>query len=194
MLFARAAFAPHFAHPGSRRETTRRMNPCGPHERNGCVAGSAPRSGRGGRRFKSYHSDQYLAGVPTSSANGSAKSSRHEWGTQSDFGVNGSVEQHLTAVPPVMPQEQVGIAACPSVCAATRTRTHLGGQHRPDVIVEVKERRPLNLQMRPRARCTWMLTPSFQRLRTRHGTPRAAVVPKVTADAGRSSSRLRARQ
>jgi hypothetical protein len=29
-----------------------------PHKRNGRVAGSAPRSGRGGRRFKSCHSDQ----------------------------------------------------------------------------------------------------------------------------------------
>jgi hypothetical protein len=28
--------------------------------------GSAPRSGRGGRRFKSYHSDQHLAEIPTS--------------------------------------------------------------------------------------------------------------------------------
>jgi hypothetical protein len=28
------------------------------------VAGSAPRSERGGRRFKSYHSDQHLADFP----------------------------------------------------------------------------------------------------------------------------------
>jgi hypothetical protein len=28
--------------------------------------GSAPRSGRGGRRFKSCHSDQHLAEIPTS--------------------------------------------------------------------------------------------------------------------------------
>jgi hypothetical protein len=32
------------------------------------VAGSAPRSGRGGRRFKSYHSDQYLAEISQHSA------------------------------------------------------------------------------------------------------------------------------
>ena len=39
-------------------------------------SGSAPRSGRGGRRFKSCHSDQHLADFITSSATGYATASR----------------------------------------------------------------------------------------------------------------------
>jgi hypothetical protein len=39
-------------------------------------SGSAPRSGRGGRRFKSCHSDQYLAEINSHPAKGSAKTSR----------------------------------------------------------------------------------------------------------------------
>src|SRR6516164_419321 len=50
-----------------------------------CPGGStliaAPRSGRGGRRFKSCHSDQHLAENQTVFANGSAKSSRDGEGT-----------------------------------------------------------------------------------------------------------------
>ena len=38
--------------------------------------GRAPRSGRGGRRFKSCHSDQYLAHFPNGSATGYATASR----------------------------------------------------------------------------------------------------------------------
>src|SRR5882672_2661136 len=44
--------------------------------------GRAPRSGRGGRRFKSCHSDQYLAQIPTRAAKGCAKASRDEARTQ----------------------------------------------------------------------------------------------------------------
>src|SRR5437764_4117142 len=39
--------------------------------------GRAPRSGRGGRRFKSCHSDQYLAEIQSCRANGSANTSRN---------------------------------------------------------------------------------------------------------------------
>jgi hypothetical protein len=40
--------------------------------------GSAPRSGRGGRRFKSCHSDHDLAEIAIRSANRSANASRDE--------------------------------------------------------------------------------------------------------------------
>jgi hypothetical protein len=41
-------------------------------------SGSEPRSGRGGRRFKSCHFDQHLAKNPLASAKGIAKASRDE--------------------------------------------------------------------------------------------------------------------
>jgi len=44
---------------------------------------NTPRSGRGGRRFKSCHSDQHLAHIPIRSAKGSAKGSRDEGRTPS---------------------------------------------------------------------------------------------------------------
>src|SRR5436190_24062295 len=44
-------------------------------------SGSAPRSGRGGRRFKSCHSDQYLAHIADRIATGSATASRDEMRT-----------------------------------------------------------------------------------------------------------------
>ena len=44
-------------------------------------SGSAPRSGRGGRRFKSCHSDHYLAEIETTFATGFATAWRDEWGT-----------------------------------------------------------------------------------------------------------------
>jgi hypothetical protein len=45
----------------------------------GAQPGSAPRSGRGGRRFKSYHSDQYLAEIPTSTGTGCGTVSSDVW-------------------------------------------------------------------------------------------------------------------
>jgi len=45
------------------------------------------RSGRGGRRFKSCHSDQHLAEIPVSSANRSANTWRDEGRTWSDSSV-----------------------------------------------------------------------------------------------------------
>src|SRR5216683_7749384 len=41
-------------------------------------SGSEPRSGRGGRRFKSCHSDHHLAKISACCANGCAKASRDE--------------------------------------------------------------------------------------------------------------------
>jgi hypothetical protein len=53
-----------------------------------------PRSGRGGRRFKSCHSDQYLAQFPTRSANASAKGSRDGCRTVCCSIVSNALRQH----------------------------------------------------------------------------------------------------
>src|SRR5260370_32959826 len=51
-------------------------------EGNAIASPSEPRSGRGGRRFESCHSDHHLAKILTRYANGCAKASRDEVRTE----------------------------------------------------------------------------------------------------------------
>ena len=69
--------------PGARVVPSRRFEPLHVFSNGKLTAsfGSAPRSGRGGRRFKSCHSDQHLAKIESVSATESATAWWDEWRT-----------------------------------------------------------------------------------------------------------------
>jgi hypothetical protein len=69
-------------HPAVPAKTLKRFNYLRKDKRHKVSVHSAPRSGRGGRRFKSCHSDQHLAKLPVPSGTTSGTDTLRFWTVQ----------------------------------------------------------------------------------------------------------------